>query len=198
MEISLDQLFQREMEQLSRERGRVPDPDSWRWSPFDIRKFDVMLHVAYEYLRASRDISVMPISIAEAGSGIGTKLYLAKHKYGMEEAGYENDDDYLDQASKLGVRAYKCDLADMDNQPIWSVYDIVYTARPFKSELFEHNWEESVRDGMRPGAVWMATFAASKPYDWPCLDRGPFRGVWVKPLDRITRAGDRQTLVTVP
>lgn len=181
MNISLDELFQMEMDQLQEEHGREPDPDSWRWSPFDIRKFDAMLEIAYNYFRKTDSHSPGPISIAEAGSGIGTKLYLAKHKYGMTEYGYEINAGYVEAARKLGVQCEIRDLANMLDQPVWSAFDIVYVARPFKDDLKERQWEQAVRDLMRPGAVYMATFAASKPYTWRCLHKGSFRGIWVKP-----------------
>src|SRR6516225_3119257 len=181
MKISLDRLFQMELDQLAKEQEKTPDPDSWRWSPFDIRKFDVMLHVAYDYFRTGLGPDPFPLSIAEAGSGIGTKLYLAKNKYLMTEYGYEINDDYLAQAWKLGVTCEKRDLSDFSNQPIWSAFDIVYVARPFKNEIKEGQWDKLVQKQMRPGAVYMATFTEIKPYSWKRLYHGPFRGVWVKP-----------------
>ena len=99
MKISLQELFDMEDDQLKLEHGRTPDTDSWRWSPFDIFKFDVMLHVAYDYLSSAEPHRLQSTSEAdafsfgEAGSGIGTKLYLAKHKYLMTEYGYEINDD---------------------------------------------------------------------------------------------------------
>lgn len=170
------------MDQLQREHGREPDPDSWRWSPFDIRKFDIMLHIAYDYYMQNGDMAPRgPISFGEAGSGIGTKLYLAKHKYRMAEYGYDINAGYIEAARELGVKCEIRDLANILDQPVWSAFDIVYVARPFKDDLKEREWEQAVQDLMRPGAVYMATFASAKPYDWPCLYRATFRGVWVKP-----------------
>jgi hypothetical protein len=189
-ELSLHELFMIEMFQLSQERGREPDPDSWRWSPFDIRVFDIMLCVGYkvaEYNIWEAGQEPRQISIAEAGSGIGTKLYLAKHEYGLDEIGYENNDDYLVKARELDVHCEKWDLSDLGNQPVWSARDIVYTARPFKDEIFEAEWEQKVQDDMRPGAVLISAFTAVKPYSWPCYFRRPFCGVWAKPL--IEQAG---------
>ena len=180
--LTLDDLFQMEMDQLQKEHGKVPDPDSWRWSPFDIRKFDMMLEIAYAYCyKNGPHNSPREISFAEAGSGIGTKLYLVKNKYRMTEYGYEINAGYVEQARNLGVKCEIRDLANMLDQPVWSAFDIVYVARPFKDDLKERQWEQAVQDLMRPGAVYMATFAAIKPYQWTCFHRGPFRGVCVKP-----------------
>jgi hypothetical protein len=182
-ELSLHELFQMEMAQLREEHGREPDPDSWRWSPFDIRKFDPMLKIADDYCTSQDGYDRLsnPVTFWEAGSGIGTKLFLAKHKYDMTEYGLEINDDYLVKARRLGVRCDKCDLSNLDDQPMWEAADIVYTARPFKDEIKESRWELLVQESMRPGAVLISTFAAVKPYRWTCLYKGPYRGVWVKP-----------------
>lgn len=179
--LTLDDLFKMEMAQLEKEHGREPDPDSWRWSPSDIRIWDSMLRVAYEYLRDSGTHSDAPISIWEAGSGIGTKLYWAKNRYGMTEYGFERFGYYIEAAHKLDVACERRDLSDLNNQPSWEVPDIVFTARPFKDNLFEHKWEALVQERMRPGAVLISTFVAKKPYGWITLYRATFRGVWVKP-----------------
>ena len=139
-----------------------------------------MLNVAYQYYQRHDNHSPGPISIWEAGSGIGTKLYWAKHHYRMVEYGFEKFDYYIEAARKLGVKCEQRDLSDLDNQPDWSIPDIVFTARPFKNEEFEHTWEQLVQDRMRLGAVLVSTFTAKKPYNWTPLYRATFRGVWAK------------------
>lgn len=181
MTYTLDELFDMEMAQLKEEHGREPDPDSWRWSPSDIRVWNEMLRLTYQHFRDTDSHSKGPISIWEAGSGIGTKLYLAKHHYGMIEYGFERFDYYIEAARKLDVACEQRDLSDLDNQPSWNVPDIVFVARPFKDDIFESKWEQLVQDTMRPGAVFMSTFTARKPYGWPVLYKGVFKGVWVKP-----------------
>lgn len=119
-----------------------------------------------------------PLTFCEAGCGIGTKLYLAKHYYGLSEFGYEIDDRYLAKCEELKVHAIKCDLREYS--PPWPVFDIVYLARPFKDDSAEAEWEQGVMDAMRPGGVLISAFAAVKPYRWACYYRRPFRGVWVK------------------
>jgi hypothetical protein len=179
MTYTLDELFDMEMAQLKLEHGRVPDPASWRWSPSDIRDWAEMLDVAIKYYKRTDSHSFGPISIWEAGSGIGTKLCWAKQQ-GLIEYGFELFKDYLAAARLLDVRCEERDLSDLDNQPSWEVPDIVFTARPFKDDIFEVKWERLVQERMRPGAVLMSTFTARKPYGWPCLYRVGFRGVWVK------------------
>jgi hypothetical protein len=185
MMYTLEDLHSMEMTQLNKEHGREPDPDMWRWSPYDIRHFDEMLTVAVqlainEAVRLGQPLR--QLSFVEAGSGIGTKLYWVKNKYGLIEVGYEINDEYLALSAELDVHAEKRDLRDMDNPPVWAAFDIVYLARPFKDDLFEYQWEESVHKDMRIGAVLMATFASVKPYKWPCYFRAPWRGVWQKPI----------------
>lgn len=195
LELTLDDLHSMEMIQLRQEHGNTPDPDSWRWSPFDIRAFNGMLNVAYQYFQDTDNHGPEPISFAEAGSGIGTKLYLAKYRYNMTEYGYERFDYYIEKAKKLGVQCEQRDLSDFDNQPIWEAYDIVYIARPFKDDVKEQAWEHLVQDRMRPGAILMSTFSARKPYDWLCLYRATFRGVWVKPGAAMRTPADQASAI---
>jgi hypothetical protein len=180
--LTLQELFDMEMAQLEQEHGRVPDPDSWRWSPSDIRIWDEMLQIAVKYLDQQHPREYRQFSIWEAGSGIGTKLYWAKNHYGMIEYGFEKFDYYIAAAKRLGVSCEQRDLSDLDNQPSWEVPDIVFTARPFKDNILEHKWEALVQERMRPGAVLISTFTAKKPYGWTTLYRATFRGVWVKPI----------------
>ena len=123
-----------EMDQLCLERETSePDPDMWRWSPLEITEFDRMLTVAVQLL--SRSGGLRQLFFAEAGSGIGTKLYLAKHYHNLKETGYEISRDYLAKSACLGVNAYWWDLRE--KQPPWSHFNIVYIARPFKDDAVE-------------------------------------------------------------
>jgi hypothetical protein len=177
--IPLEELFKMEMRQLSRERGRDPDPAYWRWSPSDIRIWAQMLEVAIDYLsdlHGHHD----PLSIWEAGSGIGTKLLWAKQR-GLYEYGFELFDYYVAAAKELGVACEQRDLSDLEDQPAWEVPNIVFTARPFKNDILEYEWERIVQERMHPGAVLISTFTSRKPYGWVVLYRATFRGVWAKP-----------------
>lgn len=190
--LTLKDLWNLEMGQLAQERELSdPDPDMWRWSPLEIPEFARMLDVA----RGLAADGLRKLRFAEAGCGIGTKLYLAEKHFGMDAFGYEINDHYLEQCRKLGVRAVKCDLRV--DKPPWEKFDIVYVARPFKDDEFEVAWEISVMEAMRRRAVLINAYAAVKPYEWPCYYRRPFRGVWVKPKSSggvydkmIRRAGD--------
>jgi hypothetical protein len=165
-----------EMDQLCLERETTdPDPDMWRWSPLELTEFDRMLTVAVQLL--SRGLR--QLFFAEAGCGIGTKLYLAKHYHNLHETGYEISREYLVKAGELGVNAYRWDLRE--KHPPWSHFNIVYIARPFKDDAVEVAWENEVCESMRPGSVLISAYSAHKPYSWPCFYRRPFRGVWMKP-----------------
>src|SRR5215472_7185225 len=181
---TLDQLFQMEEIQRKKEQGKDPDPAVWRWSPFDIRVFDEMLQKACDLAvreQAARE-EYGTLSYVEAGSGIGTKVYWAEHEYHLIATGYEINDEYLAMSRQLGVTVIPMDLSDLDNQPVWQAYQIVYSARMFKDDVFQAKWEQNLQHALYPGTVLMMTYAASKPYDWPCYLRAPWRGVWVKPL----------------
>lgn len=179
--LTLKELWQKELAQLAQERETTdPDPDMWRWSPLEIAEFARMLDVA----RGLAVAGLRKLRFAEAGCGIGTKLYMARHHFDMEEMGYEINDEYLAQCRELKVTAVKCDLRV--NKPPWEKFDIVYLSRPFKSDKYEVEWEWEVLNAMRPGSVLMSAYAAVKPRKWPCYYHRPFRGVWVKPGSTAT------------
>lgn len=169
-----------EMDQLAKERELSdPDPDIWRWSPLEIPEFDRMLTFARSQALSS-GFPLRRLYFAEAGSGIGTKLYLAEQRHEMDATGFEINEDYIAKAEMLGVRTIELDLREAS--PVWSRYDIVYIARPFKDDEIEGEWERSVQNGMKRGAVLIAAYVSVKPYSWPCFYRAPFRGIWQKPL----------------
>jgi SAM-dependent methyltransferase len=174
--LTLKDLWHMELAQLKLEREQSdPDPDLWRWSPLEITEFARMLEVA----RGLAAAGLRKLRIAEAGCGIGTKLYLMKNQFELDETGYEINDLYLAMCKELGVHAVKCDLRV--DKPPWEKFDIVYLSRPFKSDEYEVEWEWEVINAMRPGAVLISAYAAVKPHKWQCYYRKPFRGVWVKP-----------------
>jgi hypothetical protein len=174
--LSLAELHKLEMDQLRKERELSdPDPDLWRWSPLEIAEFARMLEVA----RSLAMDGLRRLTFMEAGSGIGTKLYLAQYHFGMSAIGYEINDEYIGLAHDINVNTIKCDLRE--ENPHWDDADIVYMARPFKDDDYEVKWERKVMDRMRPGTVLISAYAAVKPRDWPCYYRMPFRGVWLKP-----------------
>ena len=68
---TLQELWHMELAQLKQERETTePDPDLWRWSPLEITEFARMLEVA----RGLAVAGLRKLRLAEAGSGIGTKL----------------------------------------------------------------------------------------------------------------------------
>jgi hypothetical protein len=191
--LSLAELAKLEMAQLARERETTdPDPELWRWSPLELQEFARMLVVA----RSAAMDGLRRLIFMEAGSGIGTKLYVAQYHFDMTAIGYEINPDYIYQAQKLNVLTHQMDFRT--EVPPWGDADIVYMARPFKSDeadtvapdAVEIAWELGVMEMMRPGAVLMSAFAAVKPRDWACYYRRPFRGVWVKPGGRSTPVYD--------
>src|SRR4249920_544815 len=109
MMLSLAQLHKIEMNQLYKERELSdPDPDMWRWSPLEITEFARMLEVA----RSLAMDGLRRLTFMEAGSGIGTKLYLARYHFDMSERGYEINDHYLELAKDLNVNSIKWDLRE--------------------------------------------------------------------------------------
>ena len=175
--LTVEELAGLEFKQVAQERETTdPDPEMWRWSPLEMSSFVPMLNVAVSL--AADGLRVL--RIAEAGSGIGTKLYYMKNYCNLDETGYEINDYYLERSAELGVHAVKWDLRA--EHPPWDEFDIVYMARPFKSDEYEEAWEREVMRRMRKGAYLVSAYAAVKPYSWTCYYRHAFRGVWGKPL----------------
>lgn len=175
--LTVEELAALEYKQVTHERETTePDPEMWRWSPLDMPLFIPMLNVACSL--AADGLRVL--RIAEAGSGIGTKLYYMKYYCDLDETGYEINDEYLERCAELKVHAVKWDLREA--HPPWDTFDIVYMARPFKDDEYEAEWERQVMRRMRKGAYLVSAYAAVKPYSWPCYYRASFRGVWRKPF----------------
>jgi SAM-dependent methyltransferase len=176
--MNLEELEALEAEWLRRNYETEPDPNLWKWAPTPLPRFMEMM----SYATMAKDIveSEWPPRFFEAGCGIGTKLYIARHEWGMDELGWEIFPEYVEQARKLDVNAEQHDLRT--EEPDWASFDIVFISRPFKDDAEEHVWEQKVQDAMRPGAVLIASYAAVKPYSWRWLYKGSWRIVAVKPL----------------
>ena len=156
------------------DQAAPPDENNWGWSPLNLPSFNEMLAVAAERAKFGA-------KFLELGSGIGTKLYLAAHGYGLDPYGIEIHPVYREAARALRMKERTLP-ADLRHASIdWQAFDIVYTSRPFRDDAEEEAWEHKVIDSLRPGAVLISAFCGVKPYDWECLYRRPWRGVWVKP-----------------
>jgi len=181
---TVEDLWRLELEQLGRERELSdPDPDLWRWSPLELPEFARMLDVARNLAALEnkrRGEALRRLTMAEAGSGIGTKLYLAEKYYDIAAVGYEVSEEYIAAARELGVTTVHADLRQLPASEWVPGKNIVYISRPFKDDAVESEWEHSVHEAMDDRAVLIAAYAAVKPYAWPCYYRAPFRGVWIK------------------
>jgi hypothetical protein len=155
-----------------------------------IEEFERLRKLEDEWVADTRNPNVPPdpehaprsgeqMSFFEAGAGIGTKLKVAQDGYDLFAHGWEIEPKYIEVAIGLGVSIEQADLLEGD--PHYEEWDIVYIAQPFKDDDVERNWEHSVQDAMRPGAVLIASFCSVKPYHWECFYRAPWRGVWRKP-----------------
>lgn len=164
-------------ERLGAAAGIPVDEHRWRWSPFDLEEFSMMLGIAVKVATQTGE----RMSFFEAGSGIGTKLKVAQDEYDLFAHGWEIIPEYIRVADDLGVSSEQLDLLKED--PHYGDWDIVYIAQPFKDDATEVAWERSVHEAMRPGGVLIATYASVKPYSWKTFHRAPWRGVWRKPME---------------
>ena len=172
---SLEEL---EAEWVRRNYETTPDPDLWKWAPTPLPRFQEMLAYA-TMTREMNELDHRP-RFFEAGCGIGTKLYIAKYQFGLDELGWELFPEYIEQAKKLGVNVEQHDLRA--EEPNWREYDIIFVSRPFKDDQEERNLETRIQRCMRPGAVLVSSYSAVKPYSWRWLYKGSWRIVAVKPL----------------
>jgi hypothetical protein len=171
----LEYLQQLEIDWQLRNAEGDQSEEFWGWSPLDFQTFNQMLALAARRVPQGSHF-------LELGSGIGTKLILAKEGYGLRVSGIELRDDYASVARVLGLSYPEIRIGDLRTIDIaWEAYDIVYNSRPFRGEAEEERWEQRIIDSIRPGAIYIAAFASVKPYSWECLTRAPWRGVWVKP-----------------
>jgi hypothetical protein len=144
--------------------------DNYGWSPLPLSIFSRLMDAA--------TVNVVPNTFfLEAGSGIGTKLFIAREKYGLFEYGVEQNQYMVSFAkNELCVRCYVGDVIQVP----YDMASIVYISRPFKDDQEEIKYEKSVHAQMRTGSILIAAWAAVKP-SWPILYREGQHGVWRKP-----------------
>jgi hypothetical protein len=167
-----------EAEWVKKNYETEPDPDLWKWAPTPLPRFMEMM----AYATMTREILELDHQprFFEAGCGVGTKLYIAKYQFGLDELGWEIFPEYVKAAMSLGVNVEQHDLRA--EEPDWRSYDIIFVSRPFKDEDEETALETRIQHNMHPGAVLIASYAAVKPYSWRWLYKGSWRIVAVKPL----------------
>jgi SAM-dependent methyltransferase len=158
--------------------GQLPrNKDNWDWQPYPLEDFINMCQVVADAYPPG-----MVPTFLDPGCGIGTKVYVAQQVFGWEAAGFDICEKYIQVAvQELGLD-HNVLLFDADEFPHYDVFDIVYLSRPFRDDKREYRYEQRVQNEMKPGAFLIMGWAGAKP-QWEMYYRGPWKGVWRKPLD---------------
>lgn len=142
------------------------------WMPYSISRFVMYLTDA---------MGVAPGNMfLEVGCGPGSKCLLAEKLFGLDAAGFDRVQEYVDAAQANGVAAICVDAFDY---PQYSAWDIVYVNKPCHGPL-EAKLENLIFDQMKPGAVLILCNAATRPpVDWEpvAAEWDMNSGVWRKP-----------------
>lgn len=173
----LTETMAQDIEWLSHGRvpGQKPDPTYNPWMPFQMAEF---ISIMAECVAASSGNRFLDV-----GSGIGTKLAVATHLYGLHSTGLEIDKEMSDFAYKHKRYTNYGDALSFGR---YHWYDIIWMFRPFRDSFSQRLLEHKIYEEMKPGAI-IAGGALEQPPngfeiiydDW---DLGQ-RGAWAKPLN---------------
>lgn len=158
--------------------GQIPrNKTNWDWQPYPLDDFINLARVVAE----AYPPGVTP-SFLDPGCGIGTKVFVAQEVFGWEATGFDIRSEYIQVAEQELGLVHKVAVDDVDYFCHYDLFDIVYLSRPFRDDKREFAYELRVQSEMKPGAFLIAGWAGAKP-KWEMYSRGPWKGVWRKPLD---------------
>jgi hypothetical protein len=145
-------------------------PDCFGWSPYPLGLFAPLLEAALAHSKGPRFLDV--------GSGIGTKLLLARQA-GLDPEGVEQIEEFAVFADRLGFTTHRADVRGWDG---YDGYDIVYVNHPLINTELEEPFELWLHEQLKPGTVLMQANDCVAP-DWPAIvdNRGAWNGVWQRP-----------------
>lgn len=164
--------------------GQKPDPVYNPWMPFQMAEFVALLAecVAYSEGRVFLDV----------GSGVGTKVQVAKILFGLEAYGIEYDQDMMVHATGKERTTILADALTCNPEHYWNA-DIIWMYRPFRDSLQQAKLEHRIFELMKPGAIIAGAQWENAPNgfeiivdDWEIGHRGAFK----KPLGWETESID--------
>lgn len=166
---------------------READEDEWAfnlqggdkirlpWMPFQMADF---VAIMTEVMRETDGVGFL-----EVGSGIGTKMMIAKYLFGLTTFGIEYDETLVtvsDQKKRGSV--WRGDALHFYYG--YSNYDIIWMYRCFRDEELQAQLEQKIYDEMKPGAIFAGAALQNPPKGWTTIvddwDMGN-RGAWKKP-----------------
>jgi SAM-dependent methyltransferase len=131
------------------------DPDMHAYEALRIDQFARMLAIAREHAIGRRYL--------EVGSGIGTKLVLAKAA-GFEVTGIEAREQYAAVSRYIAPEAVTV-VADARGY-LYREWDVVYSYRPLISNAAEEALEQWISSQLPAGAVWIHPFRSLLELGW--------------------------------
>lgn len=154
--------------------GVAPDKVYNPWMPFQAAEFTAMMAECVAVTNGGKFLDV--------GSGIGTKVLLAREVFGMTAEGIEIDRVMAEYALNEGRFTICADALDWP----YDFYDVIWMYRPFRDGLLQAKLEHLIFEQVKPGAIVAGGAWETRPRgfeividDW---DTGN-RGAWKKPLD---------------
>ena len=145
------------------------------WMPFQVADF---VAIMTEVMAVTDGVRFL-----EVGSGIGTKMLVAAHLFGLTTEGIEFSEELAAVSAKRRCTpVYVCDALHWAGN--YGDYDIVWMYRPFRDEELQAQLEQRIYSEMKPGAVLAgAALQNPPPSDWEIVvddfDMGN-RGAWKK------------------
>lgn len=166
-----------DLEWLSHGRvpGQKPDPVHNPWMPFQMPDFIAIMAECVSVSGGNRFLDV--------GSGIGTKLAVGTHLFGLHSTGIEIDKEMADFAYKHKRYTNYTDALSFGR---YHWYDIIWMYRPFRDPFSQRLLEHTVYENMKPGAIIAGGALESPPNGFEIIiddwDIG-CRGAWKKPAN---------------
>jgi hypothetical protein len=145
------------------------------WMPFQLADY---IAIMAEVMRETNGIGYL-----EVGSGIGTKMMVARHLFGLVPFGIEYDETLATICSqKKRGPTWTGDALQFPYG--FAGYDIVWMYRVFRDVELQDQLEQQIYSGMKPGAIFAGAALQNTPQGWQVVvddwDMGN-RGAWLKP-----------------
>lgn len=146
------------------------------WMPFQMADF---IGIMTEAIRETDG----PLFL-EVGSGIGTKMMVARYLFGLTTHGIE----YSETLATVAKQKHRGSVTVADALSLaegsYSRADIIWMYRCFRDPVLQDQLEQRIYGEMKPGAIFAGAALERAPDNWPIVvddfDCGN-RGAWKKP-----------------
>jgi len=153
------------------------------WMPFQMADFVAIMTEAVRETNGGVYL--------EVGSGIGTKMMVARYMFDLHVGGIEYDE----TLATICKQKNRGPVSIADALSIWDgayeLADIIWMYRVFRDTELQDQLEQRIYHEMKPGAIFAGAALQNAPKGWEIVvddwDMGN-RGAWKKPLWSITSA----------